>query len=166
MLDNVKNILTQPKIQILFSENPDVYVKIQVRIWIQRPQITLKHICLVLRFFQTENLLHSVLASCLCAFVSDETRTRFRHVTVPDFILFEFKITKRYQNLQKVAGQHILLWNRGNKSYICLSTVLIRLWLNLSWAEFGIGQIWHRLNLAWAEFVKGRIRWHSSCIPN
>ena len=27
MLDNVKNILAQPKIQILFSENPDVYVK-------------------------------------------------------------------------------------------------------------------------------------------
>ena len=44
-----------------FSENPDVYVKKQVQIRTQRPQITLKHICLFLSFFQTENLLHSVI---------------------------------------------------------------------------------------------------------
>ena len=61
MLDNVKNILSQPEIQMLFSENPDVYVKKQVQIRTQRPQITLKHICLFLSFLQTENLLHSVI---------------------------------------------------------------------------------------------------------
>ena len=61
MLDNVKNILSQPEIQMLFSENPDVHVKKQVQIRTQRPQITLKHICLFLSFFQTENLLHSVI---------------------------------------------------------------------------------------------------------
>ena len=61
MLDNVKNILSQPEIQMLFSENPDVYVKKQVQIRTQRPQITLKHICLFLSFVQTENLLHSVI---------------------------------------------------------------------------------------------------------
>ena len=59
MLVNVKNTLIPPEIQMLFSENPDVYVKKQVQIRTQRPQITLKHICLFLSFFQTENLLHS-----------------------------------------------------------------------------------------------------------
>ena len=61
MLDNVKNILSQSEIQMLFSENPDVYVKKQVQIRTQRPQIILMHICLFLSFFQTENLLHSVI---------------------------------------------------------------------------------------------------------
>ena len=46
---------------MLFSENPDVYVKKQVQIRTQRPQITLMHISLFLSFFQTENLLHSVI---------------------------------------------------------------------------------------------------------
>ena len=46
---------------MLFSENPDVYIKKQVQIWIQRPQITLNQISLFLSFFQTENLLHSVI---------------------------------------------------------------------------------------------------------
>ena len=44
-----------------FSENPDVYVKKQVQIRTQRPQITLKHICLFLSFFQSKHLLHSVI---------------------------------------------------------------------------------------------------------
>jgi len=57
--DNVKNILSQPEIQKLFSKNPDVYVKKQVQIRTQHPQITLKHISLFLSFFQTENLLNS-----------------------------------------------------------------------------------------------------------
>ena len=38
-----------------------LYLKKQVRIWIQRPQITLKHICLVLSFSKLQNLLHSVI---------------------------------------------------------------------------------------------------------
>ena len=52
MLDNVKNILSQPKLQMLFSENPDVYnyVKKQVQLETKHPQITLKHICLFLSF--------------------------------------------------------------------------------------------------------------------
>ena len=61
MLDNVKNILSQPEIQMLFSEKPDVYVKKKVQIRTQRPQITPMHISLFLSFFQTENLLHSVI---------------------------------------------------------------------------------------------------------
>ena len=61
MLDNLKNILSQPKIHMLFSENPDVYVKKQVQMRIKRQQITLKHICLFLSFFQSENLLHSII---------------------------------------------------------------------------------------------------------
>ena len=72
VLDNVKNILSQPEIQTLFSENPDVYVKKQVQIRTQRPQITLKHICLLLSFVQTENLLHSVISKktyFFCLFV-------------------------------------------------------------------------------------------------
>ena len=36
---------------MLFSENPDVYVKKQVQIRTQRPQITVMHICLFLSFF-------------------------------------------------------------------------------------------------------------------
>ena len=46
---------------MLFSENPDVYLKTQVQIQTQRPQATLKHICSFLSFFQTENLLYSVI---------------------------------------------------------------------------------------------------------
>ena len=61
MLDNLKNILIPSEIQMLFSENPDVYAKKQVQIRTQRPQIALKHICLFLSFFQTENWLHSVI---------------------------------------------------------------------------------------------------------
>ena len=65
MLDNVKNILSQPEIQMLFSENPDLYVKKRVQIRTQRPQIALKHICLFLSFLQTENLLHSVIGEMI-----------------------------------------------------------------------------------------------------
>ena len=60
MLHNVKKYFILTKIQMLFSENPDVYVKKQVQIRTQRSQITLKHICLFLSFFQSRNLLHSV----------------------------------------------------------------------------------------------------------
>ena len=63
MLHNVKKSFILTKIQMLFSENPDVYVKKQVQIRTQRPQITLKHICLFLSFFQSKNLLHSVIKS-------------------------------------------------------------------------------------------------------
>ena len=55
MHDNVKNTLIPSEIQMLFSENPKKHVQIRT----QRPQITLKHICLFLSFFITENLLHS-----------------------------------------------------------------------------------------------------------
>ena len=61
MLHNVKKSFILTKIQMLFSENPDVYVKKQVQIRTQRPQITLKHMCLFLSFFQSKNLLHSVI---------------------------------------------------------------------------------------------------------
>ena len=56
-----KKIFYLNQIQMLFSENPDVYVKKQVQIRTQRPQITLKRICLFLSFFQSKNLLHSVI---------------------------------------------------------------------------------------------------------
>ena len=61
VLDNVKNILSQPEIQMLFSENPDVYVKKTSSNSDSAPANYSKAHLFVLGFFQTENLLHSVI---------------------------------------------------------------------------------------------------------
>ena len=59
MLDNVKNIPSQPEIQMLFSENPDVYVKKTSSNSDLAPANYPKAHLFVLEFFHSETLLHS-----------------------------------------------------------------------------------------------------------
>ena len=82
MLHNVKKSFILTKIQMLFSENPDVYVKKTVQIRTQRPQITLIHICLFLSFFKVK-ICYTVLLVIPVAVTQ-----QIRSVLMPYFIDF------------------------------------------------------------------------------